>query len=467
MFHIKPVITLIAASSLVLLASCTKNDAVHADSGRQEITFRPLESKQAPTKADPAQSVEDGGSPSLFGTDKAFYSCAFYLREGKWDDDNSKKEFYIGVKNDNQTLFKVGFFIKYDGKCWRYHTGGSAYSLYWPGTGTLTFFAWTDNTDNTDSPSVGRNVFSCSPENGVKFKEFSILSNNRNRDLMVAEIAKDQTCKDKVTIENGEVSYAGVPTVFHHILSKMEFRVQKQGLDDKVVKLKEIKITGFSTYGTYTQLEKGKDRGSGTEWTGQHGDPGDKTGWEFFSCGEGAEGMEVEDGANVVPPKIYTKKESGDTEKSDGLYLYIPQSFKDNKAKLHIKYTVAGEDKEAEKSLENVYPDGWKIGKKHIVTITFTGGNGTGGTTGGSVSSLYAPDTAASVRSAASTVGTSFSNVGIRSAVSTTAAVRSAAAVTGSVTVTGTTATDSTGSTALILTTETSDWEPVTSNLSF
>ena len=468
MFHIKPVITLIAASSLVLLASCTKSDAVHADSGRQEITFRPLESEQAPTKADPAQSVEGGGSKSLFGTDKAFYSCAFYLREGKWDA-GSKKEFYIGGEKDySQDLtFKSGSFIKYDsrGRCWRYHTGGSAYSLYWPGTGTLTFFAWTDN---TTAPNVGDD-FSCSPENGVKFKEFSILLNNRNRDLMVAEIAKDQTCKDKVTIENGEVSYAGVPTVFHHILSKMEFRVQKQGLDDKEVRLKEIKFIKFSTIGTYTQLENGKDRGSGTEWTGQDGDPSDKTGWEFFSCGERAEGMkvvDVVDGANVVLPKIYTKKESGDTEKSDGLYLYIPQSFKDNKAKLHIKYTVAGEDKEAEKSLEDVYPDGWEIGKKHIVTITITDGN-TGGTTGGSIASLYAPDTAAAVRSAASTVGTSFSNAGIRSAVSTTAAVRSAAAVTGSVTFTGTTATDSTGSTALILTTETSDWEPVTSNLSF
>jgi|GEM_PF-6541247 len=462
MFHIKPVITLIAASSLVLLASCTKNDAVHADSGRQEITFRPLESEQAPTKADPAQSVEGGGSKSLFGTDKAFYSCAFYLREGKWDDDNSKKEFYIGVKNDNQTLFKVGFFIKYDGKCWRYYTGSSAYSLYWPGTGTLTFFAWTDN---TASPSVG-NVFSCSPENGVKFNKFGILS-NRNRDLMVAEIAKDQTCKEMVTIENGGVSYFGVPTVFHHILSKMEFQVRKQGLNDKEVRLKEIKFIKFSTNGTYTQLKNGKDRSSGTEWTGQNGDPGDKTGWEFFSCGEGAEGMEVEDGANVVPPKIYTKKESGDTEESDGLYLYIPQPFKgNNNAELHIKYTVDGTDKEAVKSLEDVYPDGWEIGKKHIVTITITDGN-TGGTTGGSIASLYAPDTAAAVRSAASTVGTSFSNAGIRSAVSTTAAVRSAAAVTGSVTSTSTTATDSTGSTALILTTETSDWEPVTSNLSF
>ena len=266
---------------------------------------------------------------------------------------------------------------------------------------------------------------------------------------MVAEIAKDQT-KDKVTKENGEVSYAGVPTVFHHILSKMEFRVQKQGLNDKEVRLKEIKFIKFSTNGTYTQLENGKVKESGKEWTGQYGNPGDKTGWEFFSCGERAEGMEVVDGANVVLPKIYTKKENGDTEESDGLYLYIPQSFKgNNNAELHIKYTVDGTDKEAVKSLEDVYPDGWEIGKNHIVTITITDGN-TGGTIGGSIASLYAPDTAA----------------GIRSAVSTTAAVRSAA-VTGSVTVTGTTATDSTGSTALILTTEASDWEPVTSNLSF
>ncbi len=411
-----------------------------------------MESEQAPTKADPAQSVEGGGSKSLFGTDKAFYSCAFYLREGTWDDADSKKEFYIGGEKDySQDLtFKRGSFIKYDsrGRCWRYHTGGSAYSLYWPGTGTLTFFAWTDN---TTAPYVGDigDIFSCSPENGVKFKKFSILLNNRNRDLMVAEIAKDQT-KDKVTKENGEVSYAGVPTVFHHILSKMEFRVQKQGLNDKEVRLKEIKFIKFSNNGTYTQLENGKVKESGKEWTGQYGNPGDKTGWEFFSCGERAEGMEVVDGANVVLPKIYTKKENGDTEESDGLYLYIPQSFKgNNNAELHIKYTVDGTDKEAVKSLEDVYPDGWEIGKNHIVTITITDGN-TGGTIGGSIASLYAPDTAA----------------GIRSAVSTTAAVRSAA-VTGSVTVTGTTATDSTGSTALILTTEASDWEPVTSNLSF
>lgn len=175
----------------VALVACTKNEVrpVNVD---QEITY---------------QTISTKGAPSAMNEANHFISYAYFLEKGKkWDNDNDRKgaSAYISAA-------EISHHDEPD--CWK-----AASPYYWPKQGSLTFFAWSTN---NASPSLTPKKPTCSPAKGIEVSSYDITA-NKNVDFLVAEIVKDET-QNKTTVG----SWApGVPTVFKHTLSKLEFQVQ-------------------------------------------------------------------------------------------------------------------------------------------------------------------------------------------------------------------------------------------------
>jgi len=82
---------------------------------------------------------------------------------------------------------------------------------------------------------------------------------------MVAEAKKDQKSN------TSKQYYAdGVPTLFHHVLSNLEFKAKtnKAYTDNEKFALKSIKLKGVLTKGTYTQGSKNENAAEGV-WSAQ------------------------------------------------------------------------------------------------------------------------------------------------------------------------------------------------------
>jgi len=183
------------AAACVALASCVKNE-VRVNSPDKEITFQTV-------------STKAGGT--AFETNKHFFSYAYFLKKGDtWDANHADAQTYI----DNAL-------ITYDTPATGKSYWAAAKPYYWPKQGSLTFFAWTDNTihnpTSNPAPSVGTGAtVSCAHDTGIKITDYSV-KDNLNKDILVAEIAKDKKSNETATggWENG------VPTVFRHALAKV------------------------------------------------------------------------------------------------------------------------------------------------------------------------------------------------------------------------------------------------------
>lgn len=307
----------IAALAIVSLAACTKSELVD-QTPAQEITYQTLTTKAA----------------QPFDVANKFTTYAVFLEEGKnWDDDKGSATEYIWdakityVPADN---------------CWKNETT----TYYWPKQGSLTFFAWSDNTDKCNIPE-GASI-DCDKNTGIVVNSYS-LGSNTNYDLLVADIAKDQTMNTaKVSVWK-----KGVPTVFRHAQSDLVFRV----LTDKdysgvTFTVKSIKLTGVGVSGSFDQ----------------HSGP--KGIWTVTSTGNlnvftnGAEGK-----VDGVTPKILTPVAADH-------HIVIPQAIPDD-AKLVIEYDVetnygvpATVHVTAEKVLKDIYTADWEFGKKYTLDIT-------------------------------------------------------------------------------------------------
>ena len=148
---------------LVVVASCTKNEVIPQNDGNNEITYltAPL------TKA-----------TSSFGTSNKFYSYAYLLTSGKnWASNSATSSLYIDEAE-----------ISYQTNQWK-----AATSYYWPkdANSSLTFFAWADGTPDP-APAMG----ACSNTTGIVFADYNVAV-SKNKDLMVAKIAADQTANTK------------------------------------------------------------------------------------------------------------------------------------------------------------------------------------------------------------------------------------------------------------------------------
>lgn len=323
------------AAACVALASCVKNE-VRVNSPDKEITFQTVSTKAG----------------AAFNKGNHFRSYVYFLEKGKkWDTANllTDAKTYI----DNADIY--------------YHTTShywaAADTYYWPKQGSLTFFAWTDDTAD---PSVGTKPdvkVSCAPNTGIKIENYSV-KDNPNKDILVAEIAKDKTQNENVT-GTGRDWTNGVPTVFRHALAKVEFMVNKKK-DYKNVKfnVKSITLNGVSTKGTFTQ-----------------GSPSESWGWSnqtepnTLSVFTGDE--EVTKTAEV-PVEFNTLQPNTTPGKTD-YFIVLPQVLKDKiDPKLTIVYEIITsytgtdviETVEDTKDLKDIYKNDWECKKNYVLKIT-------------------------------------------------------------------------------------------------
>lgn len=328
------------AAACAALASCVKNE-VRVDAPDQEITFQTVSTKAG----------------AAFNTNHKFYSYAYFLEKDKtWNNDFASAELYIDnalIAFDPSTGTGNGF--------WAPDAPNTYY--YWPKQGSLTFFAWTDD---TAAPSVGAGPdvkVSCAPDTGIKIEKYSV-KDNRNKDILVAKIAKDKTANETAT----GAWKNGVPTVFRHALAKVEFKVNKRtNYHNVTFKVKKITLTKVSTRGTFTQCQS---------------TPNENWGWNGWGLQEdlpvftSAAGKEVTQTADSTPEEFDALTPDPNTD----YHIVLPQVFRDKIGPtITIEYEIITSyvtgnpvtEKVIEtKDLKDIYKRDWECNKKYVLGIT-------------------------------------------------------------------------------------------------
>ena len=325
---------IVLLSAVAALAACSKNEVVPAVSGENvEISY-----KVAPrTKAD----------PQAFDTHNVFASWAYYLPSGKWDANRTEAKEYI---SNSEISFNDGVWKNKD------------ISHYWPNGGNLTFFAYSLNRNNLElkHEETGHSYpIEChNADNAYGINATIDLKENKNLDLLVAEIAKDRTQNEKF------YSLNGVPTLFKHKFSRIQFAVKKkEEYTGATITLNSIIFNNVAYTGHYCQFNKEKGNVTFTQ----------------DYCKEG----------DVRASIVYTTTDLADTSATDYApvtetdetnYIYMPQDFKnvteDKIATIEVKYTVTdkeGISKTYTKTLKvkDIF-DSWKIGKRYTFNLMFS-----------------------------------------------------------------------------------------------
>lgn len=323
------------AAACAALASCVKNE-VRVNAPDKEITF---------------QTVSTKAGAEAFNTNHKFYSYAYFLEKDKtWDHDFASAKPYIDnalIAYEPGTSTGKGF--------WAPAAPNTYY--YWPKQGSLTFFAWTDN---TPAPSVGTDAtVSCAPNTGIKIENY-LVKDNLNKDILVAEIAKDKKNNESVTGRDWD---NGVPTVFRHALAKVEFKVNKKiDYPNVTFKVKKITLTKVSTRGTFTQY---------------YSNPNQKGGWNGWGLQKDLTvftgNVEVTETANAG---TYNEL----TPSATDYHIVLPQGLKDKTdPKLTIEYEIitsyitghpVTETVIDTKDLKDIYKSDWECNKKYVLGIT-------------------------------------------------------------------------------------------------
>lgn len=332
---------IVLLSAVAALAACSKNEVVPAVSGENvEISY-----KVAPrTKAE----------PQAFDTKNVFASWAYYLPSGKWDANwevRKDAKPYIGEEH-------VGSTISCENGIWKDQTT----SYYWPNGGSLTFFAYSLNRDNLElkHEETGHSYpIEChNADNAYGINATIDLKENKNLDLLVAEIAKDRTQNEKL------YSLNGVPTLFKHKFSRIQFAVKKkEEYTGATITLNSIIFNNVAYAGHYSQFNKEERHDTFTQ---DYCKEADLRGSIVYTTTDFA----VTSATDYAPV----------TETDETNYIYMPQDFKnvteDKIATIEVKYTVTdkeGISKNYTKTLKvkDIF-DSWKIGKRYTFNLMFS-----------------------------------------------------------------------------------------------
>ena len=329
------------AAAAVALAACAKNEVVPVNSGEnQEITFN-----VAPkTKADPGE----------FNTHNVFASWAYYLHNGanetvtNWSENWTVREGAKPYISNSEISCNNGV--------WK----NKNTSYYWPKDGALTFFAYSLNRDNLTLKHNSGNTYPIiclNEQNAYGINATIDLSENQNLDLLVAEIAADKTQNENYQSLNG------VPTLFKHKFSRVQFAVKKKAnCGNATITLNSIKFNKVVYYGTYCQYNN-------VEGTFVN---------DYCS----------KDGARTTitykeTPFVVKSSDDFDpvTETNESYYIYFPQNFinvqdQTKIATIEVKYTVKFSDDIIEEhtkilNVKEIF-DSWDVGKKYIFNLIFS-----------------------------------------------------------------------------------------------
>ena len=206
---------IIPALLVLTLGCCTKIVQQSGPTDNTEISYQVISDRtKAPLEAYP--------------TTVPFVSSAWYLPQGKkWAANKADAQLYISsavISYDPATkVFKA------------------ATPYYWPKKGSLTFMAYSPESDKIQIT-----------KEGVEVTGWATNGSDKKIDLMVADIVKDKSA-------NG-TSYGmvGVPIVFRHILSK----VAVTAFIEKAETGKTISLNRIIFHNVY-----GKADFNGSEWT--------------------------------------------------------------------------------------------------------------------------------------------------------------------------------------------------------
>ncbi len=324
-----------AAAALV---ACSKNEVTPAFSNENtEIAYNVAPKTKALT-----------GTQSDFDHGNVFTSYAYYLAPGKtWDNDFEESKPYIEASE-----------ISYVGDLWK----NQHKTYYWPKDGgSLTFFSYSLNKGNMDfsdgqsgmgvSVTKGNDGSFTGGVNGA----FDI-QRLKNVDFLVADVAKDQT--------QNVATYAhqGVPTLFRHKLSMVQFTAKLQEhYDSKTFTVNNIQFLKLDHYASYSQFPE--------KWSTLPANAIDQ------QYAVNAKQVINENTRDVITPVI--NNEEG-VKQDEGQYIYLPHVFGDDDY-LQIDYTVTtlvGTKSVVENCTEKIQVNKifkqWEIGKKYVFDITFS-----------------------------------------------------------------------------------------------
>lgn len=207
-----------AAAALAALAACTKVTPVTTEPD-QEIAFKVVNYANS-TKADPDQPT---GHLAFTGTFGVFaYANAYANDNDTWATSGTTANVYM----NNVEISKVG-------NVWK----NAQTSYFWPKKAKLTFAAYAPY--KATAPTFAKNT-------GFTFTNYEIPS-TADADLMVADLATDLTAN--VTTQEtaeGDGGYhftQGVPLLFHHLLTSLQFKFQQAPYDNPNVNETASKIT--------------------------------------------------------------------------------------------------------------------------------------------------------------------------------------------------------------------------------
>ena len=352
---------LAAAAALV---ACSKTELVPAvtNDAETEITY---------TVAPKVRSTSE------FNKAWKFKSYAFYLANQTdgtatpWSGNAASSTEYIkGIEISNPSATNTEA-----DDVWR----NADKKYYWPKSGQLTFFAWTNVKESRfipTSPTSGTSTsYTFSSEdyisgvtvdatNGVKITDYDVTATaNKNMDVLVADIKADQS-KNTLKTEDPNVSkkYDGVPTLFKHKLSKVYFtaKTDKDYFTTDGIKfyVNSIVFKNIAKQGTYTQ---GVDATScvGSWATVANTDP-----QYYFSGLAGTSGTEVDSTVE-------------DIFNAGSQYYYMPQQFTNNGCFV-VTYTIDYGNGVKEENLTQTCNladhslQQFEISKFYTINLTFT-----------------------------------------------------------------------------------------------
>lgn len=341
---------LLAFGVAALLSSCTQSELLNNETNEDRpMTFQAVVGKNSLTRT-------YGTNQTAYPTTSSFGTTAFFVQSGDWK--NNRAEATTTTYIDKQEVkYYANEETPYTADTWHI-----AYAAYWPKQGSLTFFSY--------SPYSVKDKVTIGKESGVKVTDYD-LTENKNVDLMVADIAADKNANTTT------YAFNGVPTLFRHKLTQIGFVVKlykdysiKDGENlkagHKVITLKSINISNIYNKGTYTQ---GADATNcvGT-WTPDA--TLSSATYTFFSGNQ----------------ELSTTDFAAPTDNDCQIY-YLPQTFTEQStAEIEVKYTIdTYTSEEEEKSTEEVtytkllkdIKEGdpgsicsWGINKKITYTIT-------------------------------------------------------------------------------------------------
>ena len=206
---------IIPAILVLTLGCCTKIVQQSGPTDNTEISYQVISGRTKAIEAYP--------------TTVPFVSSAWYLPQGKkWDAHKADAQPYISsavISYDDATnVFKA------------------TTPYYWPKKGSLTFMAYSPESDK----------IKITKDKGVEVTGWATNGSDKRIDLMVADIVKDKSASGT------SYGMVGVPIVFRHILSK----VAVTAFIEKEEPGKEIYLNRIIFHNVY-----GKADFNGSEWT--------------------------------------------------------------------------------------------------------------------------------------------------------------------------------------------------------